>query len=302
MRFIIRYYSLGNTCVLYVFYKTPRLRTVTSYYIITLAISDISMAFFIMTTTIGAASYGRDVIGKFIGQITAVVGYTLVFGSLQTTSLIALNRFYCVVKNTLYKKYFNPKFAVMMIVMVWIIAVLNTTLFWATGLATMEFFPGRFVYLLAFKDMTINKIFAIVSVVLFSCMPMSLTVVCYHKIYKAVQGHNTTVSTTINTLSKDEIGITKSVLALVCGFVLCWIPCSIIVLVSIYWDLSRQGEMVFTYTAYLSSAVNPIIFNVFNKPFRRHMKLAFCPGSIYPAENTSQMTRAHPSNFIPSAN
>ena len=35
---------LGNTCVLYVFYKMPSLRRpVTSYYIITLAISDILM-------------------------------------------------------------------------------------------------------------------------------------------------------------------------------------------------------------------------------------------------------------------
>jgi len=54
---------VGNSCVLYVFYKTPRLRSVTSYYIITLAISDVAMAVVIMpgTLLITATEYSTTI-------------------------------------------------------------------------------------------------------------------------------------------------------------------------------------------------------------------------------------------------
>lgn len=265
----------GNTCVLYVFYKMPTLRTVTSYYIITLAISDILMALFVMPATIVTSSFGRNVVGETVGPIVGATGYALVFGSLQTTSLIAVNRFFCVVKRSAYKKYFKPNFVIIMIVVVWILAILHTVVVNACGWAKMAFSPGKLIHAVTPKDKTTNEVFSIFSLFVFLCLPMSLTAVCYWKVYKTVKIHNASVSSTINpinTLSSEEICITKTVLAIVCGFVLCWVPCSIVVLLSVYVDLPRYAEMIFTYTAYLSSAINPIIFNAFNKTFRRHMK------------------------------
>ncbi|KAK3717313.1 hypothetical protein QZH41_002319 [Actinostola sp. cb2023] len=117
---------------------------------------------------------------------------------------------------------------------------------------------------------------------------MSIASICYWNIYKVVHGHQNALSSTLNagaagnnpSLTRDEIRITRSVLALVCGFVICWIPCSIVNILSVFLNLPRNVEMIFIYTAFLSSAVNPIIFNIFNKPFRRQFLGIFCRASV----------------------
>jgi melatonin receptor type 1B len=274
---------VGNSSVLYVVYKSPRLRSVTNYYLITLAISDVTFAALVMTVTIGTAACGRDVIGINAAQVIGFIGYALVSGSLQTTTLIAINRFFCVVKPLLYRKYFKPKPAVLMIIGVWVVSLANTAVVYLSGMATFEFYPGRFVHLLAFTDQNTERIYQAISCVVFVVIPISITVLCYWKVYQVVTVHNATVSSNLHagpaentsSLSKEEIHVTKSVLALVCGFVLCWIPCTVVSFLASFMNLPRNAEMVFIYNAYTSSVINPIVFNIFNKPFRNQFAKVF---------------------------
>ncbi|XP_031562886.1 neuropeptide FF receptor 2-like [Actinia tenebrosa] len=270
---------LGNSCVLFVFYKSPRLRTVTNYYIMTLAMSDVAMVIVAMTPTIIVAGSGRNVMGVTAGLVVGFIAYALVFGTLQTTTLIAVNRFFCVVKPLTYRKYFKPKNAIIMIIGVWIFSFSNTAVVYLSGMATSKFFPGRFIYMLAYNDKTTELIFQLTSCIFFIVIPLSLTIICYWKICEVIKGHNDAVSSSFHvgpsgsnsSLSKEEVHITKSVLALVCGFVVCWIPCTSVLFLSTYINLPRHAEMIFTYSTYASSAINPIVFNMFNKPFRSRL-------------------------------
>lgn len=274
---------VGNSCVLFVFYKSPRLRTVTNYYIITLAISDVAMAIVAMSPVVGVAACGRDVVGVTAGWIIGFIAYALVFGTLQTTTLIAVNRFFCVVKPLIYRKYFKPRNAIIMIIGVWLFSFSNTAVIYLSGMATSKFFPGRLIHMPAFDDKTIELIFQLISCIFFIIIPLSMAIICYWKICAVVKNHNAAVSSSFHvgpngrssSLSKEEVHITKSVLALVCGFVLCWIPCTSVLFLSTYINLPRHAEMIFTYTAYTSSVINPIIFNIFNKPFRSRLAKVF---------------------------
>jgi melatonin receptor type 1B len=163
-----------------------------------------------------------------------------------------------------------------MIIGVWAVSLANAAVVCLSGMASFEFFPGRFIRLPAFSDKTIGRIINIFGQIMFVIFPITITGFCYWRVYKVVRGHNATVSSTrhagpagnTSLLTKEEIHITKSVLALVCGFVLCWFPCSAVSVLALYISLPRHAEMVFTYTAYTSNVINPILFNIFNKPFR----------------------------------
>jgi melatonin receptor type 1B len=277
---------VGNSCVLYVFYKTPRLiRSITNYYIITLAISDVAFSLVAMPVTIAVAAFGRDVIGNAAGKTFGFIGFSLVYGSLLTTSLIAANRFLYIAKPFKYRKYFTRKSALLMIVGIWVISFSFNGAVYLSGEMTYVFYPGRFIYYPAFTNLTIERAMTFITSVTFAFIPLSMTTFCYLKIYRIVKGHNAKVSATPNavdparnssTLSKDEISITMSVLALVCGFVFCWLPCVALIQLALYVDLPRHAEMSMTYMAYLASAINPIIFNIFNKPFRKQFLKLCC--------------------------
>lgn len=275
---------IGNSSVLYVFLKSPRFRSVTNYYLITLALSDVAYSSIVMQNVILGSAYGRDVSGPRIGTALGLVGYTLVSGSLQTTTLIAVNRFFCVVKPEVYRRYFKPKPALLMIIGMWVFSVLNAGSVFFIGLAKFDFYPGKFCYLLAFIDRTTAVVYNFLAFFLFFVLPMSVAGLCYWNIYKLVKGHQNAVGSSLNTshdassprLTREEIHITRSLLALVCGFVICWLPCSIVNIVAMFYNLSRHAEMIFIFTASLSTAINPIIFNIFNKPFRKQFLSVFC--------------------------
>ncbi|EDO28825.1 predicted protein [Nematostella vectensis] len=272
---------VGNLSVLYVLYKVPRLRSVTSYYLVTLSLSDVFAATLVMPIAATNSALGRDVFGDAACQIIGFIGYTLVFGSLQTTTLIAVNRFFCVVKPILYRKYFKSKPTILMIVGAWTFSIANVGVVVASGMARFKFFPGRYCCMLSFPNSLSEKLFTAFAQLMFSVFPTTIVGLCYWKVFKVVKIHNENVSSTLNqgpgnrSLPRDETQITKSVLALVCGFVVCWFPCATVSQISAYMFVPRGVEMLFIFPAFLSSAVNPIVFNVFNKPFRQEFLRVF---------------------------
>jgi melatonin receptor type 1B len=84
--------------VLYVFYRSPDLRSVTNYHLITLAVSDIAYPMITLPPVIATAATGRDMFGNTAGQVIGFLGLSFAFGPILTAFLIAKNRFFCVVK------------------------------------------------------------------------------------------------------------------------------------------------------------------------------------------------------------
>lgn len=275
---------IGNSLVLAVFYRSRRLRSsVTSYYIITLAASDVTLAIFVMPIAIVGAVCGRDMFGNKAGEAIQWIYTEIVFGSVLTTALIAVNRFFCVTKPTIYRKYFKPRPAKIMIASAWLFSMGFIAMMYLSGLCTFAFFPGRFMHFPAFRDQLTARAIGVSYQMMFAILPMSVTVVSYWKLYKYVKSHNLEVTSNLNaanqiqtpTLSKEEIEVTRSLMALVCGFIICWIPCSTVFHIATYIDIPRRLETIIVYTSFASSAINSIVYNIFNKPFRKRFKQVF---------------------------
>ncbi|XP_031555018.1 neuropeptide FF receptor 2-like [Actinia tenebrosa] len=291
---------VGNSCVLFVFYKSPDLRTVANYYLITLAVSDFAFPVITMPPLIATAATGRDMYGDQ-GKVIGFIGLSFALGSILTTSLIAKNRFFCIVKPQLYKKFFKKKPAICMIAGAWAIAILGNVLLSLNGKIMFVFDPGRMIYFPSSQDIYIARFFTALNQFLFVVLPLSLTVICYWKVYRSVKVHNATMATNINTgptnrnsFSKNEIQVTKSLLALVCGSLFCWIPSASIDQISLYVSLPRSVQMITIYAASSSSAINPVIFYIFNRPFRRRFYQLFghfLPISTVPSTSNESQTQ-----------
>lgn len=262
---------IGNLCVLHIFYKFPRLRKVTSYYVTTLAVSDVANAVIIMPVAIAISGAGYNVLNDIACTVIGTIGYTLVLVSLQTTTLIAINRFFCVIKPSVYSKRFKPKAVMIMIIGLWGFSLGLVLVILASGMGDFYFHPGRFVCIFQFRDSTFERVITSSLILVFVIFPIVIAGICYAKIIKVVEIHKATTGKRIqqeNSLSKDDVEITRSLLAIVLGFIFCWIPCSIVFQLEVYMDLPREIEMIFIYSNFLSSAINPILYNIYNKPFR----------------------------------
>ena len=108
---------VGNSLVCLAFYRNPLLRTVTNYFVLPLALTDLSMAVLVMpwTTALTITNWiGNELSCKlFYFSLTILAGV-----SLATVILLAINRYFRVVRPALYTQIFSKKRSVAMAVCV----------------------------------------------------------------------------------------------------------------------------------------------------------------------------------------
>jgi hypothetical protein len=84
-------------------------------------------------------------------------------------------------------------------------------------------------------------------------------------------------------ITVEDIRITKTLFATVVGYLLCWMPVLLIEMIDLAFgeeSLPRQVYIMFTMCGLSSSAINPIIYGVMNKTFRREYKQAFMCAAV----------------------
>ena len=91
--FIILIALLGNILVIYVVIVSPRMRTVTNFYIANLAFADVTIAMFCIPFQFHAALVQRWDLPEFMCQFCPTVGVFSVNSSIFTLVAIALDRY-----------------------------------------------------------------------------------------------------------------------------------------------------------------------------------------------------------------
>ena len=120
--------------------------------------------------------------------------------------------------------------------------------------------------------------------VFYVAIPLIIIVVCYTKVFITVRKHNLNFRSRLRSvrheaanlsqnsrLSVDEVNVTYILLAIVVGFLTCWIPVLVIDLIDFVnagWKLKRQVYVSYTCLGWASTALNPIIYGIMNRSFR----------------------------------
>ncbi|KAL9964007.1 hypothetical protein ACROYT_G027574, partial [Oculina patagonica] len=124
---------VGNLLVCYAVYRNPRLRCSSNYYIISLAFSDIfqalcTMPLSIMMLATGVWPFGTSASGTSACYFMAISKYALAKISVYTMVLMALNRYYKIVKPAKYQTTFKKRFITITASLVWALGLLYTLL------------------------------------------------------------------------------------------------------------------------------------------------------------------------------
>ena len=111
---------IGNSLVLAVVYRNPRLRTITNAYVINLAVSDILMALFCMPLTIISLITVNWSLGDTMCKFQAILGVSLLFISLQIMMITAVNRHFRFDRPRRYPSIFTKRSTFIMTAVIWL--------------------------------------------------------------------------------------------------------------------------------------------------------------------------------------
>lgn len=270
---------LGNVLVCLVFYRNPRLRSVTYLYILALAICDVAMATFCMPLVWGVLVVRE---WRYPVVVCGMHGFAvlfLAFMALQTVALLAFNRYCRVVKPWLFRRIFTRQFVIFSLVLVMFTAAFFLGLPVVTGWGFFRFHSGKITCVLEFHRQITDKIYTGILGLVFVVVPFAVITFCYTKVFFKVQKHRQQFSTidarnknTPSTrLSVEEIRITKTLFAIVLAFTLCWVPVFVIEFtdsVTGNHSLPRRVYLLNAFLVSISAAINPVIYGVLNRTFR----------------------------------
>ncbi|KAL9981039.1 hypothetical protein ACROYT_G009695 [Oculina patagonica] len=114
-----------NLLVLYIIYKSPRLRNVPGLFIASLALSDVGIASLATPPSFAALITGHWTSGIAACQFQGFVVITTVAASLQTMALMSVNRYFRVVRPIKRRILFTMPRARLMTASIWIVAWLG---------------------------------------------------------------------------------------------------------------------------------------------------------------------------------
>ena len=218
-----------------------------------------------MPLSVVSLATGKWPFGTFLSRFATISTLSLTNISTSTMALMALNRYYKIVKPAKYQTIFTKKF------------IISTALgvqaaFVSLALLTVLAFGSRndMIPAYAVPGTTFPMLVAKLTAVVIFYSPYAVIIFCYWKVYKTVKIHNANVSW--QSANVQDVRVYKILLVTVVGFLSLWLPSQTIFLMSSYIALPRQLKLFATFLIYSSSFINPFIYGFMNRSFRNEFK------------------------------
>lgn len=284
----------GNSLVCFTLARNPRLRTSTNLLILVLAATDMLTACLPLTVATVVLIKGKWIVEvnpldvkNFPCQFQGIIAPALTGFSLHIMALTAINRYICVVHQRLYNQLFSRKGTCLVILADGILILSLTLIPYPAGFANITFDPRRAMCFTTFLEPKSSQVITSTFFIIFVVVPMIVITFSYYRVFKKIRSSsfrnhavnaktsNSPQSTAATTTSKiQEVKITKTVFAVLLGYLTCWIPvivCDQLSFNMINPRFPRQGELVTTYFFCLSSAINPFIYGTTSRALRKEL-------------------------------
>ncbi|NXL67824.1 NPFF2 protein, partial [Chordeiles acutipennis] len=317
---------VGNGVVCFIVLRSKHMRTVTNFFILNLAVSDLLVGIFCMPTTLlDNITAGRLVHTGLVCKMSGMVQGISVSASVFTLVAIAVDRFRCIVHP--FKQKLSISTAVATITVIWVLAI---TIMCPSAVMLQVREEKHFRVILGYGNETrpvywcredwpnpgMRKIYTTVLFANIYLAPLSLIVIMYARISIAL--FNTAMPMVgkhsqkqRHSVSKKKQKVIKMLIIVALLFTLSWLPLWTLMMLSDYANLSDiQLQIINIYIypfahwlAFFNSSVNPIIYGFFNENFRRGFQAAFqlqlCSREIIHREACSQ--RGQSNAILPAA-
>ncbi len=276
---------VGNSLVCFAFYRNRRLRTVTNFYVLSLAVIDVTMATFNIPFQAIASGLRRWPFGYNMCQLTGFLAQYWANVSLCILALASINRYVCVVKPHRYPVFFTKKTTITSILVVWIVLFVQYVILIFALQVKYQWHPNTLYCQVTFLDERIER----VTYVFYGCFfvfLMLIVVFCYGHVYRVVRHHNAVVVPSIQqgancsgTRRAQEIKTSGVLFAAVLGFFVCWSPLIVTFFLTFGFQVSipSSAHSIYPIFSTFSAWINPIIYGVMNRAMRKEFRnILFC--------------------------
>ncbi|XP_043829037.1 neuropeptide FF receptor 2 [Dromiciops gliroides] len=294
--FIISYFLIfvlcivGNTVVCFIVAWNKHMHTVTNFFILNLAISDLLIGIFCMPTTLLDNIIAGWPFGSTVCKISGMVQGISVASSVFTLVAIAGDRFRCIVYP--FKQKLTMQAALGIIVIIWTLAItiispsaamlhVQEEKHYRVRLSSPNETSSLYWCREDWPSQEMKKIYTTVLFANIYLVPLFILLLMYGRI-------GISLSTTARPLrvkktqekshmvSKKKQRVIKMLLIVALLFMLSWLPLWTLMMLSDYSNLSAyQLQVINIYVypfahwlAFCNSSINPIIYGFFNKKFR----------------------------------
>ncbi|XP_065294380.1 neuropeptide SIFamide receptor-like [Dermacentor albipictus] len=273
---------LGNSFVVAVVARSPRMRTVTNYFIVNLAMADILVVVFCIPATLVGNIFVPWMLGWFMCKTVSYLQGVAVSASINTLVAISMDR--CLAICYPLKCQLSTRSVRKILLVIWTFSV-AITFPWALYFTLQPIhpsIPGVTLCVEQWPDERSSTLYFILAhLVLCYIFPLLLIVVCYGCIWVKVWRRNIPGESkqTDVMVQKSKLKVVKMMLVVVVIFVLSWLPLYIIFTRlklgsapeegSVDWNLMVILTPVAQWLGASNSCINPVLYAYFNRKFRR---------------------------------
>ncbi|CAD6233774.1 GSCOCG00007270001-RA-CDS [Cotesia congregata] len=297
---------VGNSFVIAVVYRSPRMRTVTNFFIVNLAVADVLVIVFCLPATLVGNILVPWVLGRFMCKTVSYIQGVSVAASVYSLVAVSLDRFLAIWWPM--KCQITKRRARMIIVVIWFIA-LTATSPWLLFFDLIKYGDDpemRFCVERWPRPQDGTLFFLIGNLLLCYVLPMILISLCYILIWIKVWRRNIPTDTKDAQMEriqqKSKVKVVKMLVVVVILFVLSWLPLYVIFarikLGGEQAEWEEEVQMIATPIAQWlgssNSCINPILYAFFNKKYRRGfmaiLKSGRCCGKLRYYETVAIMS------------
>ena len=278
--------ACGNALVFIAVWKEKSLRTTPNVFVVNLAVTDFLFCVVVLPLTSATFIQGEWKLGLHGCNLQALMFSININATLVTMTTISINRFILIRHRIKYKTVYTKRNVTLMIFGVWCYAILvaSRPLY---GLGEYVFNPNTAFCSIDKKPESASRISRFVA---YFTLYANIIIVmrCYVGIYRTVRQHrrqiknsqeksDNTGRSSGNRGPRKEVGedvhIAKTLFVVICLFGICWFPTAVAGIVVVFGttipDLVQEMLML---TVCLASVVNPMVYAVRNRRFRRTFK------------------------------
>ncbi|XP_058056002.1 octopamine receptor beta-3R-like [Anopheles bellator] len=201
---------LGNALVIISVHKNRKLRVITNYFVVSLAMADTLVALCAMTFNASVEISGRWLFGPFMCNVWNSLDVYFSTASILHLCCISVDRYFAIVRPLEYPLYMTQRTVFMMLANVWMLPALIsfTPIFlgWYTTaehLATLKVNPDLCIFV-------VNKSYAIISSSISFWIPGIVMVTMYYRIYKEAVRQRKALSRTSSNILLNSVQINNA--------------------------------------------------------------------------------------------
>ncbi len=275
----------GNSLVCLAFYRNRRLRTVTNFYVLSLAVADIMVATFVFPFSTVASGFHRWPFNYNFCHFTGFVMLYWATVSLWTLALTSINRYFCVVKAQRYSVFFTKRKTFLSILFVWVYFAIFLPTFNSAAHVLFRWDPN----ILACSANYAEKVTERVAYISFACISFILLLVVlvgHGRVYCVVRQHNRSIVPSLQhaannqrAIRAQEIKTCRVLFAAVFGFCISWIPfiASAVLHFGFGISIPTVAQSIRILFAFVSAWMNPKIYGFMNRAMRKEFQnILFC--------------------------